>query len=606
MLVKIIPMKTLIIALNSKYIHSALAPWYLKAACGDECGEVLVSEHTINENIDSVLSDIYLKKPDVAAFSCYIWNIGHVLKLAGSLKKLIPGIVTILGGPEVSYDAAGMLKKYDFIDYVVMGEGEKAFPLLLKHLNPLLTKGSRDFAAGQALIKPEQAIDGIAWREGNDIIAGLPSIIESLDSIPSPYSETMLKTLKNKIAYFETSRGCQFNCSYCLSSAVEGVRYFSLDRVFFDLEKLVSSGVKQIKFVDRTFNFNRKRAMQIIEHIIEKYFNSGCNFHFEVGADLFDEELINLLGRAPKGLIQFEAGVQSTNRDSLAEVCRNTNIERLIKNLKIFREMGNIHIHADLIAGLPREDFNSFRKSFNDLYNARPHQLQLGFLKFLKGTMLRENAGRYGYEYNSFAPYEILSGKWISYDELIILKGIAEIIERYYNSGRFAVSIEYLIREYFQTPFDFYEGFYLFHKKNGYLDINIGLRDLYVLLDNYSAEFISEIDRKILRQLMKLDFLSSDNSGRLPEFLSGKADSGFNDLCFEFLKNSENIKRFLPLYTGMPAKQIFKSVHFEKFDIDVLDKDGYKKDGQKATVLLFDYMARDKVTGRYTFHKVEL
>ena len=573
-------MKTLIIALNSKYIHSSLAAWYLKASCGTECGMVNVAERTVNENIDAVLSSIYLQKPDVAAFSCYIWNIEYVMKLAPSLKKLLPGLIIVLGGPEGSYDAAEILKEHGWVDYVLAGEGEKTFPLLLKYLDGRgSTPGEIPFA------------EGFAFRTRGGIRSGRPSVIEKLDDIPSPYTEEMLKSLKNKIAYFETSRGCPFCCSYCLSSASAGVRYFSMERVFADLDKLVLSGVKQIKFVDRTFNFNRKRAREIIDHILIKYGDSGCNFHFEVGADLFDDELIRGLGDAPKGLFQLEAGMQSANPEVLASVCRKTNLAKLLSNLNKLRAKENIHIHADLIAGLPKEDYASFGKSFDILYNARPHQIQLGFLKFLKGTVLRSIAEKEGFKYSSFAPYEILLGKWMRYDELIVLKGIAELVERYYNSGRFSFSLDHIIHEHFRSPFHFFESFYRFHRDNALMEMNAGIKELFIILDDFAAGFMKGDERRTFRETLKLDFLASDCSGRPPEFLAGNVSRGFYDLCFDFLREKDNILKYLPEAAGMTAKQIFKKVHFERFD---------------TAVILFDYRTKDKVTGRYPFYKVDL
>ena len=650
-------MKTLIIALNSKYIHSALAPWYLKAACRDEFGEVCVAEYTVNETIDTVLASIFRFKPDVAAFSCYIWNISHVMKLAVSLKKVLPKIVIVLGGPEVSYNASDILREHAFINFVLAGEGEVSFPKLLRYLGTLgciedksNIQADSSVIAGSAIewtvadVGCLEQIDGLAYRIRNDIITNPPALVQVLDNIPSPYTDEMISSLKNKIVYFEASRGCPFSCSYCLSSASEGTRYFSLERVFADLDKLVAAGVRQVKFVDRTFNAHKMRAIEIIRHIIEldKLASVGknyeldssmcegndcktrgglnCNFHFEVGADLFDEEMLQLLESAPKGLFQIEAGVQTTNEEALMAVCRKTNIGKLLSNIIRLHRRGNIHIHADLIAGLPYEDYSSFGRSFDMLYASKPHQLQLGFLKFLKGTKLRYTAENGGYQFNDFPPYEILSGRHITFDELIVLKGIAELVERYYNSGRFDFSLEYIISKCFKFPFRFYENFYYFQKKNGHMETHTGVRELYAIFNEFASTCLKEEERAVLRELLRLDFLASDNTGTLPGFLEERREPGFNERCFDFLRDLKHIENIMPEAAGMTAKQLFKKVCFEQFHISVggdisaiNNQDAWASSRQSlrpapdaASVLLFNYMSRDKVTGKYPFYEVHI
>jgi len=602
-------MKTLIIALNSKFIHSALAPWYLKASCGPDCGQVLVLERTVNENQDKVLSSIYLHKPDVAAFSCYIWNIRYVLDLASSLKKLLPATTIVLGGPEVSYCAAEMLRDYPFVDFVLAGEGEISFPGLLSLLAKRYDNrgtdemsGSNDRSGGISCVPAGiDSIEGIVYRSGSGITEARPAVVKDLDSLKSPYTEEMISSLSNKIVYFEASRGCPFSCSYCLSSATAGTRFFSFERVCSELDKLVKSGVKQIKFVDRTFNANPERAKGIVRYILElnQQLTGGetavCNFHFEVGADLFDDEFIGLLSGAPQGLIQLEAGVQSTNEEALAAVCRKTDVGKLLSNIEKIRRNGNIHVHADLIAGLPYEDFRSFGKSFSDVYSVKPHHLQLGFLKFLKGTKLRDEAEYYGYRFCDHAPYEILAGHDISAEELIRLKGIEELLERYYNSGRFMYSLDYMIRSFFNSPFEFFERFYVYNRDNGHLELPSSVRDLYLILYSFyqsitvlpgkSGAVVKDNDppddavsggparnaesnggtNSIFCELLRLDFLASDNSGTLPEFLQRPVTAEFRDKCFKFLKNAPLINKLIPETTGMLPKQILKKVHFQQF-----------------------------------------
>ncbi len=703
-------MKALIVALNSKYIHSALAPWYLKAACGEEHGQVCVIEHTINENLDDVLAAIYMQKPDIAAFSCYVWNISFVLKLTESLKKLMPGTVIVLGGPEVSYESADLIKENAFIDFVLAGEGEKSFPAFIQYCRAAriaISRNSIGISRIDGISSPSakssdaiknrstamnsfnteepaersitslseemgdlteelEHIDGLVYRSKEGIIVNVPAMVDVLDDIPSPYTQEMLSALKNKIVYFESSRGCPFSCSYCLSSASEGTRYFSLDRVFAELDRLVAAGVRQIKFVDRTFNANKKRAAQIIRHIIEldstrKVMDTAagtgigvgsevgirsgsgvgsntahrCNFHFEVGADLFDEELLCLLASAPRGLFQLEAGVQSTNEQTLAAVCRKTNLERLLNHIMILKRNGNIHIHADLIAGLPYEDYVTFANSFDRLYAVGPHQLQLGFLKFLKGTRLKDDAALYGYQYNSFPPYEILSGKYISYDELIVLKGMAELVERYYNSARFVFSLKFIIDKCFQSPFRFFEQFYYFHRENDQMESQAAFRELYRIFSSFASRYMNDADHMELCELLRLDFLASDKSGTLPGFLDRRTTPGFADRCFDYLKNTDQIVRMIPEAAGMSPKQLYKSVHFEMFHFDVEPLSTKTIDRElsdrglsemkplemkpleikplnieqsliyhpaKYSVLVFSYFQKDPVTGQYPFH----
>ncbi len=621
-------MKTLVIALNSKFIHSALAPWYLKAACGAECGTVEVLEKTINETMDELLAAIYVHKPDVFAFSCYIWNISHVLKLAGSLKKLLPNTILILGGPEVSYNQWEILSKYECIDYIISGEGEEAFPALVKQIAREKQQQSQSTATdnGEVVLLPLAdnvlaAIPGISYRSNNEIKLNKPAVIHDLDCIASPYTDEMLSTLKNKIVYFETSRGCPFSCSYCLSSATEGVRYFSLDKILKEMDRLVSYGVKQIKFVDRTFNAHRERSKIIIKHIIELDRKSregvkaglSCNFHFEVGADLFDEETIELLKGAPKGLFQIEAGVQTTNHDALSAVIRKTDLKALMTNLSTLRRSGNVHVHADLIAGLPYEDYLSFGRSFNDLYSIRPHQLQLGFLKFLKGTRLIAQAADKKYVYTRYPPYEVLCSSFISYDELIVLKGIAELVERYYNSTRFVYSLEHIISKCFSSPFEFFESFYKYNLLNGYMDIHIGLRQLFKIIGNFARGVMKGKDYMLFSELLRLDFLASDNTGTLPDFMQRRSDSEFNNKCYDYLKNAEHVEGIIPEAFGMPHRLLYKRVHFDKLHLSINDNINpeqgstvfdYSEDDNRA--FLFNYMSKDCVTGRYPFYPVEL
>jgi len=579
-------MKTLIVSLNSKYIHSSLAAWYLKAYCEDCCDDVKVLESTINDSPDSVLSAIYLEKADVVGFSCYIWNIEAVLKLAGNLKKVSPDVRILLGGPEVSFDAKKMMEENGFIDFIISGEGEIPFRKLLEQL-----------ASG--VWKPDE-IDGLTYRDSGRIISNKPgSWIENLDSIPSPYTDEMLDAVGKRIMYFEASRGCPFSCAYCLSSTFEGVRNFSMERVKEDLKKLMKAGVKLVKFVDRTFNCNRKRAKEIFRFIIKE--SEDTVFHFEAAADLFDDEMIEILSQAPPGRIQFEIGVQTTNAVTLELIDRKTNLDIVFDNVRKLRALGNIHIHLDLIAGLPKEDFRSFMCSFDDVYRLKPHQLQLGFLKMLKGSGIRQNAGKYGYGYRDYPPYEVLYSDSMSFDEILVLKGIEDLVDRYYNSGRFQVSLEYLTETCYSSPFSFYWEFYNFCRDEGYAGKALSGRDTYTVLLEFLRKVLPQEKVELLKDLMKLDYLSSDNSNNLPEGIEREIQPGFKERCFEFLKDEGNLKKYLPELFDMPAKQIYKQVHFETFRHDVVQGIKAGSFERKRTVVLFKYYERDRVTGQYRY-----
>lgn len=587
-------MKTLIVGLNSKYIHSMLAPWYLKAVCENECGDVKVVELTINDSMDSILAVLYNEKPDIVAFSCYIWNIEYVLKLTENLKKVHREIRILLGGPEVSYDSIQIMQDNAGIDYILAGEGELACKQLLK-----LLAGNISMDIGQ--------IAGLHYRKNGIVIKNEPcNLIENLNDIPSPYTDEMLESVGNRIVYYESSRGCPFSCSYCISSTFNGVRYFSLDRVKRDLSVLISTGVRLVKFVDRTFNCNKDRAKEIFDFIIENSVHTV--FHFEAAADLFDNEMLNILTKAPQGLIQFEIGIQSTNERTLEAIERKTSIDKVFNNIIKLKDMGNINLHLDLIAGLPYEGYDSFVKSFNAVYGLKPHQLQLGFLKMLKGSKIRKEADLYGYEYRNYPPYEILSNQFISFDEILELKEIEDIIDRYYNSGRFVNTLEYMVRHVFSSAFVFYHSFFLYRKENGYDKRAPSSRELYTVLLEFCkkcAEDKEDRNVEILsNELLKLDFLSSDNSGNLPIGIKRMHQDGFKEYCFDFLKDSTNIEKYLPGFKNYPAKQIYKQVHFELFDYNFTEQSPTFNYEKRKTIVLFNYSIRNKVNGLYEYFKI--
>jgi len=621
-------MKTVIAALNSKYIHSALAPWCLKSCCDKDCGEIVIKEYTINDNPDGILASIYAEKADVVAFSCYIWNISLVLRLCSDLKKVAPAAFIVLGGPEVSYDADVLLRENPSVDAVICGEGEIPFSLLLKALQSgCSTSPEKNF----------RNIPGLVFRSpsGGDIFS---SVIDepyfprdSLDMLPSPYSDEMLDSLGDRILYYESSRGCPYSCSYCLSSTTKGVRYLSLDRVKKDLEKFYKRGARQVKFVDRTFNCNRERAKELFRYIIDS-FGPGINFHFEAAADHFDDEMIGILSGAEPGLIQFEIGIQSFNGNTLEAVHRKSDTDLLYKNISKLISAGNIHVHLDLIAGLPYEDFRTFKKSFDKTYSLFPHQLQLGFLKLLKGSLIRREKERYKYKYREYPPYEVLSNAFISYDELTILKGIENLVEKYHNSGRFSETIKYLAKD---GPFEFFLSFHKYCRENGLLERPVAMRELYGILLGFVGSKMPAKETGFVRELMKLDFLASDNSGQLPGVLKDELPVDYKKRLHRFLQDEGNILKYLSGYYGMPVSAIIRKIHVEPFNFNVTcNGEGYpgyisgryepvpepvcnpvydtvrgsvhgsaRGSGQDSgkIYILFDYSERNPVTGRYRY-----
>ncbi len=569
-------MKTLIVTINTKYIHTSLAAWYLKNNCLSNCGEIKILEFTINDNINSILASIYKEKADNIAFSCYLWNIDIVINLSKTIKKLLKNVKIILGGPEVSFDGQDLLDKYNFIDYILSGEGEESLQDLLENL----FIGARP--------------DRKKYLEY--------SLIENLDSLKSPYSPEIINSLNDKIVYFESSRGCPFSCSYCLSSTFKGVRYFSLDRVYNDIDKLLEVGVKQIKFVDRTFNCNKDRAKKIFKYIMNK--NPNTNFHFEVAADLFDKEILSIVSRAPAGLVQFEIGIQSTNPKTLEAVDRKTKIENVLYTIKKLISFENIHVHVDLIAGLPYEPYNVFMDSFNKVMAIKPHQLQLGFLKLLKGSKIRNEAEKYEYKFRDFSPYEFLENRYMSFDEVLLLKYIEEMVERYYNSGKFQNSLDYIIDQYFDTYFDFFKDLAAYCDRFGFLQRSLSSRSLYSVLVEFIETRVSKDELNIIKDFLKLDFLSSDNTNNLPEGIERVYENNFKEKCFEFLKIENNLQTFLPNYLGESPKKIYKRVHFEIFNYDIYSYKENRIISECKTVIVFNYSSKNKINELFEYKKI--
>ena len=486
-------MKTLLATLNAKYIHTNLAIRYLKAAARPEFDPQL-AEYTIKDPAFNIVSDLFQKKPDVVGFSCYIWNIEETIKVIQMLKTVLPETKIVLGGPEVSYDSNHWLRKVPEIDYIIMGEGEVSFKELLHYFNGDI---------------PLNEVRGICYLEdGKFKVHAQPPKID-LRELPSPFRfEEDLPHLGKRIQYIETSRGCPFSCQFCLSSIEVGVRYFNREKIKEDIRFLMDHGAKTIKFVDRTFNISRSYAMEMFQFLIDEH-KPGVVFQFEITADIMRPEVIQFLNEnAPKGLFRFEIGVQSTNDLTNDLVKRRQNFDKLTRTVTMVKEGGKIDQHLDLIAGLPEEDYMSFRKTFNDVFAMRPEELQLGFLKLLRGTGLRVEAKKYGYTYVDVSPYEIFSNNVLSFDDIVRIKHAEDVLEKYWNAHRMDYTIEYLVSEVFETPFDFFQSFGTFWETKGWSRIGHQLDDLFKRLMEFLVT-ISNIDLQIVQSIMQIDYLRS-------------------------------------------------------------------------------------------------
>jgi radical SAM superfamily enzyme YgiQ (UPF0313 family) len=562
----------LLIGVNAKYIHTNLAVRYLKAYCKNQYQSIELKEFSINDHLDHILREIYNVQTQIYAFSCYIWNIDIVLKLCSSLKKLSPQAIIILGGPEVSFDAEELLSAQSFIDFIIRGEGEETLTELLQVLN--------------SEVQNPASVQGITYRVHGSICSSSDRpLLQNLDMIPFPYED--LELLNNKIIYYETSRGCPFNCQYCLSSTLHGVRYFSMERIKQEIKLFVDKGVKQVKLVDRTFNCNKQHSLEIIKYIMS--LESKTNFHFEIGADLMDEEMIALLSKAPKDMFQFEIGVQSTNQTALNEVSRAMNLDKLKKNVTALQQAHNSHMHLDLIAGLPYEDFKSFARSFDEVHQLLPDMLQLGFLKLLKGSGIRNRAKEYEIEYNSFNPYEVLKTKWISYEELIILKEVEHILELYYNSGRFISSLRYIFKNHYSSFFQFYMDFADYWRENALFAASQSTKELYNILFGFanSKEFLC----LGLNELIKLDWLLYYNNGNMPGSLKRYDHSKVKNKLQNYIRSNETMAAKLLPHDEIDSKSLSKSIYYEVFYTDVLKNPEH----QQEYVVFFGKTAQSEV-----------
>lgn len=573
-------MKVLLTAVNAKYIHSNLAIYSMKAYAeqkGCPGAEIQLAEYTINQQQDGILRGIYEKKPDLLCFSCYIWNISFVRELIRDVKKILPKTRIWVGGPEVSYDAEDFLKEMPQVTGVICGEGEETFAEVV-----------RTYAQWE---KQEQEpgkladVPGIVYRDGEKLVFTGNRDILNMDELVFPYEN--LSLFEHKIIYYESSRGCPFSCSYCLSSIDKKLRFRSVSLVKKELQFFLDHQVPQVKFVDRTFNCKKEHAMEIWKYIKE-HDNGITNFHFEIAADLLTEEEIGLIAAMRPGLIQLEIGVQSTNERTLQEIRRKTSFQEICKKVRAVAEGENVHQHLDLIAGLPYEDYKSFQKSFCDVYALRPQQLQLGFLKVLKGAYMEEMADAYGCVYKSKEPYEVLKTKWLTYGEISRLKGIEEMTEVYYNSGQFFYTLEALVKE-FPDAFTMYEELADFYKRKGYFAVSHARISRYEIL----REFLQEKGIQYLEfydQLMVLDLYARENLKTRPSWAMDLKP--YKRQIQAFYAKEEEQPEILKDYQGYQARQMEKMTHLEVFTYNVLEG----KPEKGCYPVVFDYKKRNPLT----------
>ena len=539
-------MKILLVACNAKYIHSNLAVYDLQAYASDYADHIVLKEYTINQQKDDIMRDIYLEHPDVVCVSCYIWNLSFVKELMADLIKILPGADFWAGGPEVSYDAEKFLTENSEFKGVMVGEGEETFKELAGYYVEKNPQNLKDMT-------------GICYRDGDQIIHNGWRQIMDLSSIPFIYKD--LSEFKNRIIYYESSRGCPFSCSYCLSSIDKKLRFRDTETVKKELQFFIDNKVPQVKFVDRTFNCKHDHAMAIWKYINE-HDNGVTNFHFEISADLLREEELQEMSTMRLGLIQLEIGVQSTNPDTIKAIHRTMDFEKLKGIVDRIHSFGNIHQHLDLIAGLPYEDYDSFRNSFNDVYALKPQQLQLGFLKVLKGSHMMEMCREYGIVYKTQEPYEVLSTKWLDYDHVLKLKTVENMVEVYYNSGQFQNTLEYL-ENFFPDAFSIYERLGSFYMEKGYGDVSHTRMRRYEILLEF-LEDMPEISVDQVKDQMVYDLYLRENLKSRPGF--ARDQKPFERQIWDFRKR----------------EKVAKNAHVEVF-----------ADGK---VLLFDYADRDPLT----------
>lgn len=559
-------MNILLVAINAKYIHSNLAIYNLKACAKEFEDSIKLAEFTINEYPDVILREICKERPDFVAVSCYIWNKRHVEEIFMNFNKIFPDVPLWIGGPEVSYESEVFLEEHPCFTGVMKGEGEETFYEVLR----------QNFKDGFRL----EDIEGITFRNSEGIIIKnrLRRVID-MDRIPFVYKN--IEAFKNKIVYYESSRGCPFSCSYCLSSIEKQVRFRDIGLVKEELLFFIENNVSLVKFVDRTFNCDRIRAREIWKFIAEND-RGVTNFHFEIGADLLQEEDFNIFKSMREGLIQLEIGIQSTNKVTLREIKRAADLEKIKLAAENIRKNNNIHQHLDLIAGLPWEDFDSFKNSFNEVFSLRPNQLQLGFLKVLKGSHIYEKSEEYGIKYNNFPPYEVLYTNWITYEDIVRLKGVEEMVETYYNSQQFCRSLEETLK-YYDNAFDFFDEIADFYEKKDYNRKNHSRIARYDILREFVKERLHRDTYKKIEECLIYDLYARENLKSRPNWALSQLQ--YKDLIYGFYRREEENPVYLKGYENYNFKQMLKMTHIEVFE--------KTEDGKSA--YLFDYQNRNPV-----------
>ena len=568
-------MKAVLAAVNAKYIHSNLAVYCLGAYARMRGEQAEFKEYTINQNPEEILKDLYLAKPDFLALSCYIWNISLMREIAAELHKLLPEMPIWVGGPEVSYDAEHFLRENPWASGVMRGEGEITFTELLGRI-----RENRDL----------YGLPGITWRgKDGEAIANEDRPVMDLSEVPFPYTE--LTDFEHRIIYYESSRGCPFSCSYCLSSIDKKLRFRDLSLVFRELQFFLDHRVPQVKFVDRTFNCRHDHAKAIWRYLLE-HDNGVTNFHFEVAADLLDEEELELIAAMRPGLIQLEIGVQSTNGQTITEIHRKMDFAGVSAVVNRVKQGHNVHQHLDLIAGLPFEDLESFKQSFNDVFALQPDQLQLGFLKVLKGSFMYRMADTYGCVYRDKEPYEVLFTRWLPYCDVLRLKRVEEMVEVYYNSAQFTCTLPACMTV-FEDAFSFFDSLGSFYEKKGYFSVAHTRIRRYEILQEFMAEYVGEEDMAKYREWMVFDLYLRENMKTRPSWAADL--SGWKSAFRDFYQKEEESREYLPELAGRESRQLAKMTHLEVFSHIF----------EKETAVLFCYETRDPLSHSARWQKVE-
>ena len=548
--------KACICAVNASFTHTSLALFCLEAACADL--DVTTKEYSINDAVERVCGELYLLDCDVYLFGCYIWNLQFLESVVSRLKAVKPHCVIAFGGPEVSYDTEAFMLAHPYVDLCLCGEGDESVPSLLR---------GEDFSK----------IEGLCYRE-NGIVLKPPACVSDLDKLPRIYDAEKLTKMQHKMLYYETSRGCPFRCSYCLSSTSHGVRYFDLGRVKADFKLFMDKKVPLVKLTDRTFNIHPQRTTELLRYIIDN--NKQTCFHFEVSADILTEEMLAILEAAPKGYFQLEIGVQTTNPQTSAAIDRNADFGRIKANVSRLKRAGNMHLHLDLIAGLPYEDYNSFKSSFNDVFSLRPDMLQLGFLKLLKGTKIREQAMAFDYVAMKEPPYEVMQTTWMPYDKMLALKEIEHVLDTYYNSGAYTSALDYSIAKSGMDAFCYFEKLAEFWKNHTMAGQSLGQSQLTALLYNFHTTYITA-DDGLFNALLRYEVLKNNKTAHLGEWAKQPpATKAFYDAAWQQVRKSGCLTE---KQLAMKQKDMLQYVRIVRFDYDVFS--GEKRD----TIIVFDY-----------------